>query len=181
MTSNLLKHNAPVLGAILAGGRARRMGGQEKYLIEIHGIRIIDRLKDILEPQVSKLILNSNDLTMKEITDLETIADLKLSEKAIGPMGGLYTVLDYAREHGFQRVLTTPGDTPFIPENLLNELTGQKDEPITIAQSNGRLHPLCGLWDVSVLPALNSAIDSGNYKMMDFLASQTTSLVNWNA
>ena len=49
-----------VVGAILAGGLARRMGGGDKGLIRLGNRAILKHVIERLEPQVDALILNAN-------------------------------------------------------------------------------------------------------------------------
>lgn len=173
VTSNI----PPLLGVILAGGRASRMGGRDKFLIKIGGKPVIDHIRRAISPHVDKLILNSN---VQHQIDLKIISDLTIADVSIGPMGGLYTALRYAKQHQYQKLITVPGDTPFIPDNFVARLVEKNEDPIAIACSQGRRHPLCGLWDVSVIDDLSSRIEKGNYKMMDWLDQQNVTEIHWD-
>ncbi len=50
----------PIVGVILAGGRAERMGGGDKGLREVGGKTILARVIERLRPQVDALVLNAN-------------------------------------------------------------------------------------------------------------------------
>ena len=50
----------PTLGLVLAGGLARRMGGGDKIMLTIGGVKILDRVLERMRPQCSDLILNAN-------------------------------------------------------------------------------------------------------------------------
>ncbi len=47
-------YNENVTGMILAGGKARRMGGVDKGLIKINGQAMIQYVLDVLKPQVKQ-------------------------------------------------------------------------------------------------------------------------------
>ena len=49
-----------ITGVILAGGRARRMGGDDKGLIEIGGKSMVEHVIDALKPQVGALLISAN-------------------------------------------------------------------------------------------------------------------------
>ena len=53
-------HAQPVLGVVLAGGLARRMGGGDKARLRIGGRTILERALARLKPQCAALILNAN-------------------------------------------------------------------------------------------------------------------------
>jgi molybdopterin-guanine dinucleotide biosynthesis protein A len=50
----------PILGLVLAGGLARRMGGGDKARIRIGGKTILERVLGRLAPQCTNIILNAN-------------------------------------------------------------------------------------------------------------------------
>ena len=47
-------------GVILAGGQARRMGGQDKGWIPFHGRPMVEHICRQLEPQCGQIIINAN-------------------------------------------------------------------------------------------------------------------------
>ena len=98
------KYSAPVLGVILAGGRARRMAGGDKILLKVGDQRIIDHICERLGPQVDELILNVNNPALRAETNLEILSDAVPMGKAIGPMGGVYSALNYAKKNGFRKM-----------------------------------------------------------------------------
>ena len=49
-----------IVGVILAGGQARRMGGRDKFAIELGGRRLIDIAVERLAGQVESLIVSAN-------------------------------------------------------------------------------------------------------------------------
>ncbi|MBT5074537.1 MAG: molybdenum cofactor guanylyltransferase [Kordiimonadaceae bacterium] len=167
-------HNAPVLGVILAGGRSSRMGGRDKFLLTLGGKTILDHITERLSPQVDKLILNAN----RQIdTALEVVPDL---EQSAGPMAGLYTALNYAKENDFSHIVTVPCDTPFIPDDFVLRLLEHSENPIVAAKSAGRIHPVLALWHISLLDELKQALQYNQRKMMDFIAGYPVSEVCWD-
>ena len=49
-----------ITAVILAGGRGRRMGGDDKGLVELNGRPLIKHVLAVIAPQVSSVILNAN-------------------------------------------------------------------------------------------------------------------------
>ena len=49
-----------ITAVILAGGKARRMGGEDKGLIELRGRPLIDYIISGLQPQAGQLLVNAN-------------------------------------------------------------------------------------------------------------------------
>jgi len=58
--AGLTPRQEAVAGLVLAGGRARRMNGIDKGLIEIAGRPMIDYVLDRLRPQVGQVLINAN-------------------------------------------------------------------------------------------------------------------------
>ena len=49
-----------ITAVILAGGKGRRMGGEDKGLMELHGRPLIKHVLAIIAPQVGAVIINAN-------------------------------------------------------------------------------------------------------------------------
>ena len=90
----------PILGVILAGGLARRMGGGDKPLIRLGGRTLLDRVTERLAPQCEAgLVLSANG-------DPGRFAGFPGSVLADGvpgnpgPLAGILVALDFAAERG---------------------------------------------------------------------------------
>lgn len=142
-----------IAGAIIAGGRSTRMG-TDKLLAQIGAARVIDRIADRLRPQVATLIINANE----PIADvgLELVPDRL---RNIGtPVAGLHAVLHWARENGFEWIVTVTGDAPFLLPDLVSRLSSVGGA--AIAASGGQSHYLTGMWptgfDEPVTPGMRA-------------------------
>ncbi len=49
-----------ITGVVLAGGKASRMGGQDKGLVTLHGKPLWQHVADRLQPQVSTVAISAN-------------------------------------------------------------------------------------------------------------------------
>lgn len=128
------------LGAILAGGQARRFGS-DKALAPIGGRALIDHVGDALAPQVEALIVVGRDAVPDR------------PGPGLGPLGGLCAALAYARAHGFDAVLTAGCDVLPVPADLAARLA---PGPAVI---DGQ--PLFGLWPAALAPALDAHLAAG--------------------
>lgn len=150
-----MKPDMPV--CILAGGTASRFGGN-KALAELCGkpmlSHVLDRIKDQTSAEVA---INANDARAFDSFNLRVVPDTKW--KKAGPLAGIYAALDCAREEGFVSVVTVAVDLPFLPENFLSEIA--KTGPPAIAASQGRWHPVNGIWSVKGLSDLDAYLASG--------------------
>ena len=161
-----------LLGVILAGGKASRMGGGDKSLLPLAGRRIIDHVLERLQLQVSHLALNANgDPTRFTEFGLPIVAD-SVSEFP-GPLAGVLAGLDWAAEQGVDHILTVAADTPFFPMDLRSRLEQARvlqAKPIALAatQESGKLyrHPTFGLWPISLRDDLRQALATGIRKVV---------------
>ena len=169
-------NNTRLLGVIVAGGASRRMGGKNKCLLPLAGTSILDHIIERLSPQVDRLIVNANVEKISE--NIEVVPDII---KDAGPLGGLYSALSFAKEHGYSKVITAPGDTPFIPHDFARRLMEHADQAVVIAKSAGRIHPVLALWDVSLLDELKASLNEGERKMRNWIAKYATEEVVWTA
>ena len=161
-----------ILGVILAGGQASRMGGGDKSLLSLSGRRVIDHVLERLQPQVSDIVLNANgDPTRFTEFGLPVVAD-SVSEFP-GPLAGILAGLDWAAEQGKNHILTVAADTPFFPTDLrsrLDQARRLQAKPIALAatleSSKVYRHPTFGLWPVSLRDDLRQALATGVRKVV---------------
>jgi molybdenum cofactor guanylyltransferase len=174
---------AMILGVILAGGRATRMGGGDKGLKRVGGELMLTRVINRIEQQVERLIINANGDAERFIDfDLPIIPD-DLPDHP-GPLAGILAAMDFAAEMTSSNlVLSVAADCPFLPHDLCPRLLAlQKlhDSRISIAQSGGFAQPTIALWDISLRHDLRKALaEEGLRKIDAFTARYSTTSVDW--
>ncbi len=174
------------LGAILAGGLARRLGGGDKALRTVGGRTVLERLVGRVTPQVTRMILNANDDPMRFASvGLPVVPDTLPG--CPGPLAGLLAALDWAAsvEPATEWVLTVPGDAPFVPRDLVSRLQAERRRTgatFACAASAGRSHPVVALWPVSVRHELRDALTvDGVRKVGAFTQRHSIVAVDWPA
>jgi molybdopterin-guanine dinucleotide biosynthesis protein A len=172
-------------GVILAGGLARRMGGEAKPLITLSGKSILSRAIDTLQPQCAHLAINVN-------AELHRYRQFKLPilidtiDGFIGPLAGVLAGMEAAAKDRPEThlLLTAPGDTPFLPIDLVARLSSAKaakQASIAVAVSGGRAHHTVALWDISLRDALRKAlIDDGVRAVSEFISRHKKVDVDWS-
>ena len=166
-----------VCAVIVAGGRSSRMGRDKAFEV-VGGHTILDRIIERIGRQVSTLAINANDGTGRfGDTGLPVILDC---EPASGtPLAGLCAALVFAGEQGFDFVLTTPCDTPFLPEDLVQRLAG-RGALAAIAVSDGQPHYLTGLWSRHLLPKIQTALTEYRMsRLQDWSRHSGAETVEW--
>ena len=162
-----------VAGIILAGGQSRRMGGGDKSLLTLGGDSVLDHVVARFAPQVGLLTLSANG-------DPERFAQVGLPVLAdtvtgfAGPLAGILTGLEWAAANtGGKSLVTAAGDTPFLPNNLVERLTAATEKrpgSIAVASSGGKRHPTFSLWPMDLRDALRSfLVDENNRRVSAFI------------
>lgn len=174
------------IGVILAGGLARRMGGGDKPLIELDGRPILAHVIERLRPQCGALVLNANgDSARFSRFGLPVAADSV--EGFAGPLAGVLAGMDYAATQapGAEFILSAPGDTPFLPHDLVLRLAAARADAkaqIAVASSAGRVHHAVALWPVALREELRRALaEEGARKASAFIARFAKVTIDWPA
>ncbi|WP_341211757.1 molybdenum cofactor guanylyltransferase MobA [uncultured Limimaricola sp.] len=160
-------------GMILAGGLSRRMGGGDKSLLPFDGRPLLSHVIDRMAPQLPALALNANgDPTRFARFGLEVVPDPVPDHP--GPLAGVLAAMGWAEARGAPWVITVPGDTPWLPGDLVPRLilAGEASGGLAVAESGGRLHPVCGLWPVRLRDRLAADIAAGARRIGDWALSQ---------
>lgn len=145
-----------VLGAIIAGGKARRFGS-DKACALFEGQRLIDRVADTLKAQTQGLVVCG-----REESGIVCIPDRP--RPYLGPLGGINAALLYASTHGFDAVISTGCDIPNLPDNLAAQMIGMEAAIISD-------QPVVGFWPVDLAAALSRYLDEGNRRIYGFAKS----------
>jgi molybdenum cofactor guanylyltransferase len=160
-----------VLGVLLAGGLARRMGGGDKCLRPLGGRTILEHVIDRARPQVAALLLNANgDPGRFARFGLPVAADVV--EGFAGPLAGVLTGMEWVRAHrqDLPWIVTIATDTPFFPHDLvvrlLESVSGEKAD-LACAASGGRTHPVFGLWPIRLAEDLRNAMVEDDIRKVD--------------
>lgn len=142
---------------ILAGGQSRRFGSSKAFA-RLNGACLIDVLIDRIRQQTSGPIAINTEENPKWLKLGYPILSDRLQGN-LGPLAGIQTAMSWARDCGAKTVITTPVDTPILPDTFVEELyrTGAP----AIAKHSDRLHAVHGIWPVSLTNELAKDISQG--------------------
>lgn len=176
--------NSSVLGVILAGGLARRMGGGDKALLPLGPGTLLAAVVDRLRAQVGTLVLNANgDPARFAAYGLEVVADPVPG--FLGPLAGVLAGMEAAarRDPPLPWVVSLAADTPFFPRDLvarLLEAVNREGAELACAASAGRTHPVFGLWPTRLAGELRRAlVEEGERKIDAWTARYRLAVVDW--
>jgi len=162
VTSPSAEGDPEVVGVVLAGGLARRMGGGDKGLRLLQGRPLLDHVIARARPQVGRLIINANgDPVRFAAYGVPVVPDPV--EGFVGPLAGVLAGLLWARGHAPEArwVASFATDAPFLPKDLVARLkaaVAATGADMACAASGGQAHPVFGLWPVSLADALRHAV-----------------------
>ena len=161
----MVESNA-VTGVILAGGKASRMGGKDKGLLELNGQPLWQHVAQKLAPQVSDVVISANrNIDVYQASGLPVVTDT-LSDYP-GPLAGILSVMQQYSRAWF---LFCPCDTPHIPADLVARLQKHRQQALAVWVHDGeRDHPTIALIHRDIMPALQTYLARGERRVMVFL------------
>jgi molybdopterin-guanine dinucleotide biosynthesis protein A len=153
-----------VTAVVLAGGRGTRLGGVNKALLEIGRRRVIDRLLDAVRPiAIEPIVVVNNDGSLDRLAGTRVVRDV---DPGAGALVGLYSGL---------RVVATPlavalaCDMPFVSTTLLRGLLAEAGEwDAVVPLIGGQPEPLHAIYRHTCLPAIETALSSGQKRLISF-------------
>ncbi|UDL90604.1 molybdenum cofactor guanylyltransferase MobA [Mesorhizobium sp. PAMC28654] len=165
--------NREVAGIILAGGQSRRMGGGDKSLLALGSGRLLDHVIERFSPQVGPLALSANGDPAR-LTDISLPVLADTVKGFAGPLAGILAGLEWVFGNtNCQVLVTAAGDTPFLPEDLVERLVdaaGARPDSIAVACSDGKRHPTFALWPTGCRDALRHfLVEEDNRRVSAFI------------
>ena len=152
-------------GVILAGGRARRMAGEDKGLVLLGGQPMVSYAVAALAPQTARLLINANRNQQRyaKITGCRIIADTVTG--FAGPLAGILSALQICDS---RYLLCAPCDCPLLPTDLGARLFGalvEEDAEISVVHDGQRLQPVFSLIQAHLKDSLAAYLAIGEKKI----------------
>lgn len=168
-----------VTGLILAGGRARRMGGDDKGLLSLNGRPMVEHVLRALRPQVREILINANrNLQAYAAFDCRVLSDTETGY--LGPLAGMLSGMLAALT---PFLVSAPCDSPLVPPDLVARLHGgltAANARIAVAHDGERLQPVFALLDVTLRDDLQAFLASGERKIDRWFARHACAQVDFS-
>lgn len=169
-----------VTGVVLAGGRARRMGGADKGLVEIDGKPMVVFVVEALEPQTAAVVVNANRnlVRYRELCGCRVVADNQ--GNFAGPLAGMASGME-AAETPF--ILTAPCDSPLLSRRLgarLFDALEREDAELAVAHDGERMQPVFALLRRNLLDSMVAYLQSGESKIDTWYAKHRTAMCDFS-
>jgi molybdopterin-guanine dinucleotide biosynthesis protein A len=160
-----------IVGAILAGGKARRMDYQPKGLIaHRQKTNIINHIvTEMVEAGIEDIAISANDPDPYEQFDKPIIADIN---PAMGPLAGIEAVLQYAKDlDDKQAVIFMPSDMPAVNHDMMTKLIDAFNETdvkavYAVNKTNGKANPICCVIAIDALDAISRSIEKDHLRVI---------------
>jgi molybdopterin-guanine dinucleotide biosynthesis protein A len=152
--------------AILAGGRARRLGGARKALLEVGGRAIIDRQLDVLRPRASRIaavLREEDDDAPFTARGLEVLRD---RVDGSGPLAGLAAALAWATG---EPLLALACDMPLIDPHIVDLVTERvrtRGADLAVPIAHGRPQPLLACYGARCGALVDAALAAGDLRLV---------------
>ena len=162
-----------VIGAVLAGGLGRRIGGNKPSL-PVGDQTLVRHSVDALRRANLDVVLVLRPGQPVPLTS-HTAAIVRDQVESAGPLGGLHALLTWLPT---QWALVIACDQPFLSPALLQALLAKApldvDVDVVCGQPANALEPFPGLYRRSCLPAIEEMLARGARSLQDFLAVART-------
>jgi len=168
-----------ITAVILAGGRGRRLGGQDKGLLGLNGKPLIEHILDAITPQVKTVIINANrNLQAYAEYGYPVVSDDMLDYQ--GPLAGFAAALSACNT---DYIMTLPCDGPSVPADLavrLSKALIDNEAELAVAHDGQRMQPVYALIPRSLLGSLQTFLDAGDSKIDLWYAQHKVALADFS-
>jgi molybdopterin-guanine dinucleotide biosynthesis protein A len=161
--ANVTQEHQPVSGVILAGGQSSRMG-ENKALMALGGVRLIDRVVGVLREVFDELLMVTNTPEVYADVEVPMVGDVFPGK---GSLGGIYSAIYH---------VTTPYcfavacDMPFLNASLIRYLVAQRaGYDVVMPDIQGDMQPLHAVYGKACLQPILRRLEADRLKIIGFL------------
>lgn len=169
------------IGLILAGGLGSRLGGIRKADLRIGGVRLLDRVANVLAEHVDQLLVSSGRKRPLMVPNGATLIEDE-SDETQGPLAGIRAAIAGLQGASETDILISAAvDTPFLPASYVPRLVESLGRSSAAFSSwGGQFYPTSAAWRMSALRAALAEIpgQAGPKAALNFLGAQQ---VDWTA
>ena len=168
-----------ITGLVLAGGRARRMGEQDKGLLRFRGQPMAQQIATLLSVQCSDVLINAN----RNLADYEEFGFPVIADTFTGFQGPLAGMLAGLQTTSSDWIITTPCDGPWLAVDYVcrmqQAITANKHD-LAVAACDGRLQPVYALISNQLTESLKLFLQSDERKIDKWFLQHPHSIVDFS-
>lgn len=168
-----------VTAVVLAGGQSSRMHGEDKGLIRLKGLSMVEHVLNCIEPQVRSIIISANrNLDIYRHLGHPVIPDAASEPTQYhGPLKGLASAM---RQTESDFLLCIPCDMPLLPNDLVIKLYQQlQDFELCMVHDGKRTQPLVSLMRCDLLDSLESYLAGGGRKVHAWIEQHRSNMAKF--
>ena len=172
-------NKSQITAVILAGGKGRRLGGQDKGLVSYQGKKLIEHALDKIKPQVSEILINANRNQDEYKNYGYPVIDDEMHDFQ-GPLAGFLTAMKMVKT---DYIVTLPCDGPELSEDFVERMASKlstTEDEIAVAHDGERMQPVHALIPVTLAQDLEAFLESGDRKIDRWYAQHKTALVDFS-
>ncbi|WP_292009729.1 molybdenum cofactor guanylyltransferase [Chryseobacterium sp.] len=155
---------------VLAGGNSSRMG-QNKALMKLGNQPVIQYAIDNLSRVFDEVYISGSSLEYPFFKNI-----IEDSVQSRGPIGGIYSALEYCRED----IFVCSCDMPFISVKLIEDILSKKaEERINVLRYGDKIYPTLGIYPYSAIEVIKQSIERGHLKMTALLELQNANYIHY--
>lgn len=156
--------NKDITVVILAGGKGRRMGGQDKGLVSYRNMELIRHVIDAISQQTQQIIINANrNQQQYQRYGYPVIQDTLGGFQ--GPLSGFLAAMSFVST---DYILTLPCDGPIVTDDYLEKMKQALNDAagdLVVASDGSRMQPVYALIPVSLKSDLHDFLATGERKI----------------
>ena len=139
--------------------------GRDKALLEWTGETLIELALRKLRAVCSEVAIAGGSAELARFG--RVVADERSGQ---GPLGGIVAALE---QSAYELNLFLAVDMPLVSEQALSALVAEAcgTEMVVLAQADGYIQPLCGVYSRRALPVLRRELEAGRLKLKDAAAA----------
>ncbi len=171
-----------ITAVILAGGKGRRLEGQDKGLVIYKGKTLIQHVLMRIQPQVSTIIINANRNQEIYARYGHSIISDEMSDFQ-GPLAGFASAMQAVKT---DYIITLPCDGPSLPldfvSRMLSSLKTYSDTSnyIAVAHDGERIQPVHALIPVAMIDILEDFLANGGREVKRWYEKHELVLVDFS-
>lgn len=160
----MIDQQEKISAVILAGGEAKRMGGNDKGLLPLLGKPLVAWVLERIQPQADEIMISAN----RNLAQYQSFGYPVLTDEVSGFAGPLAGLARALAEASHPLVLCVPCDTPLLPDNLaarLKQALLEQDAQIAVAATTEHSHNTVCLCRRDLLPGLLDYLQQGGRRV----------------
>ncbi|MCF7920947.1 MAG: molybdenum cofactor guanylyltransferase [Candidatus Cloacimonetes bacterium] len=165
-----------ITAVILAGGKNSRLQ-QEKSLLKIQGILLIDKQVDLLESIFENIIIvTGKEILKSKFPNLQIVEDEYLN---CGPLGGIQAAMKHSRT---EAIFVFACDMPYLDAGIiLHQIAVFKNSgvDILVPRHVEGIEPLHAIYSKTNLPYLEECLISGKNSVRSFYNKSNTGYLDF--